>query len=521
MIPHEEIRQKLDRSWTFRLIDTIRNSQSGDDLEEVCKTIAGLDDPRSIEPLIEMLEDRDLPYHIREAAGEVLQHGCIARCEADRRGWWNSGDKLLMKHALLEARTSEADIIIPIAQDPQHEFHRDAIAGIEFGFEEPEYKQLLIKALEHENAEIRGIAARNLCWDEPVLAEDGLIKLLNDPDDEVASDALDTLRWFSSQKSFLSMVALQNSVRDSMREDLQSAITDQKEWFEAAFERLPREHQPFLLTWLKPIEELLSFRKENEEVNATDERVVTPKHPPREKTVLCTAQEVISLFDDADGCWNNKQRWRIECKWNEFTQFDMERMSVYFREHQDHHIREFGCCALASWDRNDVLEIFLHDACSGVKRNAAYHLKRTSPSKAVAQTLFNVYQHINSTGELAADLLAAFVVHAPRAGLEDLLVDIALNERRIARKRTAVQELIKMEAHSSVESLLSLLEEPPLLNWGLHKTLVEYCVEQELAVPYFSELCKADDLYLQEWLAKAVPYLKPVLLKGVSYAAKN
>jgi hypothetical protein len=100
--------------------------------------------------------------------------------------------------------------------------------------------------------------------------------------------------------------------------------------------------------------------------------------------------------------------------------------------------------------------------------------------------------------------------------LEDLLVDIALNERRIARKRTAVQELIKMEAHSSVESLLSLLEEPPLLNWGLHKTLVEYCVEQELAVPYFSELCKADDLYLQEWLAKAVPYLK-----GVSYAAKN
>lgn len=519
MIPHEEIRKNEDRSWTFKLIDIIMKSAPDEDLEAVCRTLDRLGDPRAIEPLIKILENTDLPYHVRAAAGDVLQSKCIARCEADRRSWWASGDKLLMKHALLEARTSEADIILPIANDPTHEFYCDAIDGMEFGFEEPEHKVLLCKALEHSSAEVRGIAVRNLSWDEPICAEDGLIKLLYDSDADVAYEALQALQWYDSQKSLLSLVGLQSCVRDSLRDDLLSAISNQLECFQSAYERLSRECHPFFLTWLKPIQNLLHL--ESAETQVVD---ATPKHPPRasrEKTLLRSAKEVISFFDDPDACWSRKHRFRLECKWDEFSSADREETTEYFRNHPDHSMREFGCCALAAWNRNDILETFLLDACGGVKRTAAYHLKKTSRDESISATIFSVYQDINSTGGLAKELLEAYVVHAPRAGLEDLLADIALNERRLSRKYTAVCALRKLGAHTHFQSLLCLLAEPPLINWSVHRELVEYCVERKISVPYFADLCKVDDLYLQESLAKAVPYLKPVLLKGVSYAAKN
>ena len=519
MIPHEEIRKNEDRSWTFKLIDVIMKSGPDEDLESVCRTLGGLGDPRAIEPLIKILEDTNLPHHVRVAAGDVLQSECIARCEADRRSWWTSGDKILMKHALLEARTSEADIILPIANDPTHEFYCDAIAGMEFGFEEPEHKLLLCKALEHSSAEVRSIAVRNLSWDEPICATDGLIKLLRDADEGVAYEALHALQWFDSQKSLLGLVDLQNCVRDSLREDLLSAISSQIECFQSAYERLSQEARPFFLTWLKPIQNLLHL-----ESGATQVVDATPTHPPRlarDKTLIRSAQEIISFFDDPEGCWSGKHRYSIECKWAEFSSADRMVTAEYFRNHPDHCMREFGCCALAAWNRNDILETLLLDPCSGVKSAAAYSLKKTNRDESISATIFSVYEDINSTGGLACELLEAYVVHAPKAGLEDLLANIALNERRLTRKYKAVCALRKLGAHAHVGALLCLLAELPLINWGVHRELVEYCVEQRISVPYFADLCRVDDLYLQESLAKAVPYLKPVLLKGVSYAAKN
>ncbi len=523
MIPYEEIRKNEDRSWTFRLLDTIRNSRPGDELDEVCNTLGGLDDPRSIEPLIQMLEDVSLPMHLRQAVSLVLRHNCIGRCESDRRSWWNSGDRLLKLHALLEARTSEADILIPVASNPEHELHYEAICGMEYGFEEPEHLRLLIRALGHPDAAVRQAAANNLTWEEPIEAEDGLIKAISDSEHDVADAALTTLSYFRSQKVFRSLSELRHISAESLRGEIGATFENQKEDFEMAYQRLEGQSKDFFLTWLKPIEDLLVFKdyvKEDEKVDAEE---ATPKHPPRrkEKAVLQTAKEVIAFFDDPDGCWSEKHCWRIECDWNQFSNSDRQILAEYFRTHSDHHIKEFGCKPLGLWDRGDVLESFLKDACGGVKRTAAYCLKSVTPDAAIASSLWKLYQDVNSTGNLAKDSLRSFVVHAPREGLEDLLTEIVRRERRQPRKQAAVDELIKLEAHAHMRSLLHLLGEPPLLNWWLHLDLVDYCVSQKLSVPYFSELCGVDDMRLQESLAEAVPFLEPVLLKGLSYATKN
>jgi len=148
-------------------------------------------------------------------------------------------------------------------------------------------------------------------------------------------------------------------------------------------------------------------------------------------------------------------------------------------------------------------------------------LKSIKSDPAIASSLWTAYEDVNCTGFRASETLAAFVVHAPREGLEDLLAEIALSERRISRKQAAIYELISLGAHSHMRTVLSLLGQPPLLNWSLHRELVDYCADQQLPVPYFAELCGVDDMQLQESLAKALPYLKPILLKGVSYAANN
>jgi hypothetical protein len=265
---------------------------------------------------------------------------------------------------------------------------------------------------------------------------------------------------------------------------------------------------------------LLELDKAAEE---NEEAVVLPKYPPdsRSKMLPKTAEEMIEHFSDTDSYWHDSYLHFDVCDWNRMSEKEKRLLVAFFREHHDPHIRELACRPLSLWNRGDVLQEFLLDPCSGVRKYAACYLKQVTPDPSIASSLWAAYQDVNCTDYRASETLAAYVVHAPRAGLEDLLADIAQRERRISRKSAAISLLQDLEAHAHLTALLSLLGEPPLVNWSIHTELVDYCVSQEISVPYFAELCTADDLPLQQSLAKAVPYLKPVLLKGVSYAAKN
>ncbi len=511
MIPHEEIKKKQDRSWTRRLLDIVMNSGSGDDIKDVCETLSCLEDPRVVQPMLQLLVDTAQPYHLRAAASDVLRTHCIARTEDDRRSWWNSGDWLLMRHVVMEARTSEADILTSIISSPFHAFHCEAIHSLEFGFEEPEYQRLSIKALAHPDPNVRKAAAENLLWDEPVEAEDALIKAVSDTNEDVAYAALHALRYFDSQKVFLALHELSLSGPEHMRECFEVATASFLEtlgWRLKHLEGDPRNH---FIRWLKPLEEFMNAHPQEEE----EESVGNPKLPP-DKDIrderLTRASEIIELFDDVDGCWSDKRYGRFN--WEAVNSRDRTKLAKYFSQHADQTVREIACDPLGLWDRGDLLERFLADPCTGVRKSAAYNLRRVTPDTAFASSLWNCFADPNCTGARAKETLQSYVVHAPKDGLEDRLADIALTDRRISRVETAISILEDINAYSHMNTLLSLLGRPPLINWQIHCDLVAYCVRQEMSVPHFADLSEVDDLDLQESLAEASPFSRKPILGG-------
>lgn len=527
MIPHEEIRAKHDRSWSLRLLDSIINSAPDDNLDDITRTLAGLEDPRILAPLLLCLEDSSQPEFVREAVSNVLGRMCTGGSEADRRRWWNSNDRILRRHAIVEARTSEADILIPIASDPNHEFHLDAIRSLQFGFEEPDHQRLSIQALSHPNSEVRQSAANNLKWEEPFEAESALLKAISDPAFEVADEALTTISWFRSQKVLSGLAELRSCASVDLRDEVDGVFECHKQEFEDALRELEGEPREFFLTWLKPIEKFLSLEltrvseKANEELSPLSAKPAPKANIPESPQLMPSALEIMRFYDDADACWIEKQSWKTPFNWEAVGVIDRQRLAKYFRNHCDHLVREVACTPLSLWDFGEDLEALLEDRCGGVRKSAAYAMRRVTPSRLIALSLWNLYQNVNSTGFCATETLESYVVHAPAIGLEDTLFEIAQSDRRQNRRSSAIFLLRSLYADLHLTKLLGFLGESPLLTWDIHAQLVNYCAKQRIATPFFAELCAVDDLNLQRSLAEAVPYLKPVILKGVKYAAKN
>jgi HEAT repeat protein len=527
MIPHAEIRAKHDRSWSFRLLDALLHSRPEEDIGEIIETIAALDDPRLVPPMVRLLEDASQPAHLREFVSEVLGQMCTGCSEADRRRWWSSGDRILRRHAIIEARTSEADILIPIARDPSHEFHLDAINSLLFGFEEPEQQRLSIQALSHPNPGVRMAAANNLKWEEPFEAESALLEAISDPVFDVADRALTTISWFRSQKVLTGLAELRYCAAEDFREEVEGVFECHKQEFEDALSDLEGESKEFFLTWLKPIENLVSLEcprvseQSVEELSQLSTEPLPKANAPEIQRLRSSALEIMRFYDDADGCWIEKQSWNSPFNWEEVGVFDRQRLARYFLNHTDHLVREMACTPLSLWNFGEDLEALLEDRCGGVRKAAAFAMRRVTPSRLIALSLWNLYQNVNSTGYCATETLESYVVHAPAIGLEDTLFEIAQSDRRQNRRSSAIALLCTLYADVHLIKLLGLLGEPPLLTWAIHAQLIDYCAEKRISTPFFADLSQVDDLNLQRSLAGAVPHLQPVILKGVSYAAKT
>lgn len=57
-IPHEQIRDEGDRSWSLRLVAQLSATFDDDELDEIVRTLQALDDYRTVPQLITLLEDR-------------------------------------------------------------------------------------------------------------------------------------------------------------------------------------------------------------------------------------------------------------------------------------------------------------------------------------------------------------------------------------------------------------------------------------------------------------------------------
>ncbi len=506
-IPHEEIRQRKDRSWTFRLMNLLMQSSPDDDVIEIAYSLGALDDPRAIAPLLEVVQDSAISTHIRNAVCISLSSICTGCDEFEREKWWRSGDEVLTRLAVMEAKSSDADFVIPIASDPTHRLHLEAIDRLQWGFVEPEYQRLLINAVEHPNARVREVAAHHLVWEEPIEAEAVLIRALYDPDDDVADEALFSISYFRTQNILKGLAEASISAPESRRAEIAGVFGACRKAFADAYHDLSGDSQECFALWLRPILHLIDLNRtsveEGSEKTSCECRCISTAANP--KILLQGVDEIIAFFDEADGCWNDKQSWRFECDWNSFCETARLHLAAYFTGHTDHSVRQVACVPFGLWNRGDLLANLLQDPCSGVRKSAAYQLKQVSPDTALAPILWKAYDDVNCIG-YADEALEAFVMHSSDPELPDLLLNIALGERRTCRKVAAISKLRSLAAHTHLQKLMFLLAEPPLVNWSVHRELVHYCYELEIDVPYFTYLSEIDDLEFQEILSRTIPF---------------
>ena len=180
----ERIRNDIDRSYTFALIDQIKHGYL-DDLDEIIKTLEELGDPRSEDRLLSLILDGQLAESIRRAASDALGVCNTHDTIDERQLWWQSGDPILMRHAVRMAERTEEHLIESIATNPAHAFYEDAIYKLQ-SWEESRFQDLIIRALDHPQSSVRTTAAYGLLWEQPVKAERRLLEIASEEDDEAS-----------------------------------------------------------------------------------------------------------------------------------------------------------------------------------------------------------------------------------------------------------------------------------------------------------------------------------------------
>src|SRR5205809_84270 len=105
MIPYDDITEKADRCWTSRLLDRLEAANvSDDELDDLIGALQAVSDHRAFAVLQAVVVDAARPARIRQAAGSALRGMQYVALDvpADKlRRWWQEGDAVLRRHALL------------------------------------------------------------------------------------------------------------------------------------------------------------------------------------------------------------------------------------------------------------------------------------------------------------------------------------------------------------------------------------------------------------------------------------
>ncbi|MGV9409510.1 HEAT repeat domain-containing protein [Nocardia sp. NPDC003693] len=472
----DRIARDQDRSATFELIREL--TETADD--SVADALWRVGDPRAVPALTAIGRDRTRPDTVRQAAFLVLSEAASVPGSGELRDWWASGDDLVRAFIIREATRDETDLIEPVARDPNHVLHRDAIIGLQFGFEEPHWQEYKIAGLAHPDPAVRRTAADSLLWDEPVAAEPGLHRAAADDDEAVACAAIDTLRYYPSRATLRSL----DEIGQGEGERAVMA-RDAKDYLLADFE----SERSSLAGWIEPVADLLGNEDVEPDPWSPGPPPIKPSAPP--------APEVIDLFSDPDGSWAPKFAMLRDRDWSGVRASDRPGLAAYLAAHPDSVVRAECCAALANWHATDRLLELARDQNAGVRKSAVYYLRYVPAAREVAAFTWDLVESGAVAGTAGYEALATCAAHTPPG---------ALDERLVALARTDLREAIRLEAIKQlgdrIEPLLHLLAEPPLLTWGVHVLLVEACGKAGLQIPGRRQLRDVDNLHLAAALGR-------------------
>lgn len=452
----ERVITDQDRSATLALLDRIAEPDLGaDQRAEIVRALTVLADPRSLTALIAAGEDPALPGMARRAALNVLSWSGLGPEGPALRRWWATGDPELQAYVLIEAERS----------DP---LHAAAVRGLEFGFEEPGWQDCKIAALTHPAPDVREAAADVLEWDEPVRAEAALQRAAQDPDPSVASGAIRTLSYYESKATFRLLSELADG-QDASRSDAARESADEiRGDFLSSLLRAQGQQAARLRQWMAPVWDLLAFTSEELQPESGP---VTSSWTPRSQTPPPAAR-LLATCADPDGPWSGRLEGLRRYDWPLVPESDRALLAASLCAHPDPAVRAAICRALADWEDTDRLLAIAHDdPISWVRKSAIYELHSVPASREVSEFTWDLV----ATGQLAAvagrEALRTYAAHAPGAESTGRLLELALGDLRENVRDQAV--LLLGKPH--LGSLLPLLDDPPLMTWGVHCALLDLC----------------------------------------------
>lgn len=377
-IPHEHIGDTGDRSWTLALVDVVGAASASEaERDKAVGTLSWLEDYRSIGPLTRLLEDRELPESIRQAAADVLSSVDDSTTSERRRRWWEGGDPVEMEYALRQMEHSEANIIVAVAGDDRHPLRRVALIAMAFDFDEAEHQPMKIRALAHPDAEMRDAAAFVLMWDEPVSGEEPLVSAASDPSSEVAVSAVSTLEYYRSRWVLRVLAELAETADEPVRAAAAKTYEENRSRFEYLATYGDPEPVMLLREWMEPVADLVRW--------PADIRAPEPQSPSEEPApVAMSERDLMALLAEPDGEWRARKETLRQVDWERYRADERARLGRALTGHPDPFVREIATKPLAAWSRSEELLELTADPSSSVRKSAMYRLALVPTDRSLA-----------------------------------------------------------------------------------------------------------------------------------------
>jgi HEAT repeat protein len=498
VVPHAKIRDAQDRSWTGRLLSRfVAEDLEPDERDEIATTLDRLADPRAEAPLAAILADRARPEMLRRAAAWILRSGDAVDRDS-LPALLRDGDPVEQRHALLAMDHGHAELVAAVAEAPDHPLHREAIQAMEWGFESPRFQALKIAALAHADPEVRETAAEVLLWDEPVAAEEPLLRAVADPVDPVAVAAVKALAYYPSRRVLLGLAEVRAAGGERGRA-ADDAICELSVPFSNALRGAEGARREALLAWMEPVWDILALTEEDLLPDAHEPPVsATPVRQPLD------ARRLMRDLAELDGAWEDKLR-RLRAKPSLVGPADRAQLVPFLVEHPDPLVRSSCGHLLAAWGEHEALIRLTGDARLLVVKAAMFALGKAPQCAAAARCAREHLDRPWVTGTHARETLATYVAHAPAAEAVPLLTERAAEDSRESVRRHAVHALIELRASRELAGLLPLLAAPPRVTWAVHLALLEARRKLGLDGARFLErLREVDDVYVQGALSLAL-----------------
>ncbi len=509
---YENICATGDRSWSLQLVDRLiapaTTIQESDNIGEVLQAVS---DPRTWLSLYEILETRSINEDIRWQAGLILREMRWGTPDIEQEKllrWWHEGDKILQEHALHCMPLDLPEIVAQVAGDASHPLQSTALLAMDFFFEQPRYQELKIKALEHPDPQIREYAAFVLLWDEPIHAQEPLLRATHDSALTVVNEAMNTLQYYHSQRVFIRLQELLSHPQEDVSGQASISYDSLRNSFGLALTHKSVVVRKHIRRWLQPIWEMLNFSEDELKLDGSEDSPVADNSAPANQkiTIKVPLDELISTLSNPDESTTIIEGMFSGIDWKAYNPSERKKLTAFLIGHSDILVRYRAAECFRTWNAQDSLIKLLKDPSFIVRKNVMYEMGQASPpSINIAHTAWEHFKRPATRFTHSHETLYTYVSHAPVDEVIRNLVTLAGDAHQMESDRTAaIEHLCKLEAHDEIELLSVLLEDEPEVTWALHISLLESMTTLKINRGNIKRFIHVDNLEMQEAIASFV-----------------